>query len=75
MDSTTHELLNLTDEEFEILAELLESERIKLLIGIRHTDHRAYRDKLRHRLTVVEGLVQRYVPAVSEGAEKSHPGA
>jgi len=34
---TTHELLNLNREERAVLAELLESERAKLLIEIRHT--------------------------------------
>ncbi|MBZ5623445.1 MAG: hypothetical protein LAQ69_32690 [Acidobacteriia bacterium] len=59
MNSTTHELLNLSSEELAILAELLESARTRLLVEIRHTAHRAYRDELRHRLVVVEGLVER----------------
>jgi hypothetical protein len=41
----------------------LESEREKLLIEIRHTDHRAFRDDLRHRLAMVEGLLERCRPA------------
>ncbi|SPE42915.1 hypothetical protein SBA3_710024 [Candidatus Sulfopaludibacter sp. SbA3] len=68
MNSTPHELLNLTDEEFEILAGLLESERTKLLIGIRHTDHRAFRNELRHRLTLVERLIERCGSAISAGS-------
>ena len=59
MNSTTHESFNLSSEELAILTELLESERAKLLIEIRHTDHRAFRDELRRRLTLVEGLVER----------------
>lgn len=59
MNETTHESLNLSVEELTVLAELLESERVKLLIGIRHTHHRTFRDELRHRLTLVEGLVAR----------------
>jgi len=59
MDSTTHELLDFSAEELEILAELLDSERTRLLIGIRHTDHRAYRDELRHRLALIEKLIER----------------
>ncbi len=59
MNSTTEESLNLNSEELAILAELLESERTKLLIEIRHANHRAFRDELRHRLTLIEGLVQR----------------
>lgn len=59
MNSTTQESLNVTTEELAILAELLESERTKLLIEIRHAAHRAFRDELRHRLTLIEGLAQR----------------
>jgi hypothetical protein len=59
MNATTHEPLNLNGEEFAILTELLESERAKLLVEIRHTHHRAFRDELRRRLTLVEDLVER----------------
>jgi hypothetical protein len=53
-NATTHEPLNLNSEELAILAELLESERARLLVEIRHDHHRSSRDELRHRLTVVE---------------------
>jgi hypothetical protein len=59
MNATTHELLNLNSEELALLAELLESERAKLLIEIRHTHHRAFRDELHKRLALVEGLLER----------------
>jgi len=59
MNATTHELLNLNSEELAVLSELLESERTKLLIEIRHTHHRSFRDELRHRLALVEGLLER----------------
>jgi len=45
-------------EELTVLNELLESERSRLLVEIRHTDHRAFRDELRHRLEVVEHLLE-----------------
>jgi len=48
-----HQLPTLKEEELQILTELLESERVKLLIEIRHTDHRAYRDALRRRQEIV----------------------
>lgn len=54
MNSTAHESLNLSCEELEVLAELLESARARLLIEIRHTDHQAFRDELRKRLALVE---------------------
>jgi len=62
MNATTHEPLHMSAEELAILAELLESERVKLLVEIRHTHHRAYRDELRHRLLLVEGLAERCRP-------------
>jgi hypothetical protein len=49
----------MNEEEFRILTELLESERAKLLVEIRHTDHREFRDRLRERLQVVETLAGR----------------
>jgi hypothetical protein len=56
---TVHEVdLKLAGEELEVLDELLESERSRLLVEIRHTDHRSYRDELRHRLDVVEHLLE-----------------
>lgn len=51
--------LNLSGEEISILTELLESERAKLLVEIRHTVHRAFRDELRQRLSHVESLAER----------------
>ena len=64
MNATTHDPLNLSSEELAIIAELLESERAQLLIEVRHTDHRAYRDELRHRLAIVEGLVERCAASI-----------
>lgn len=75
MNSTTHDLLNLTSEEVRILAELLESARLRLLVEIRHTDHRAFRDELRHRLTLLEGLVDRCGLSVGADSEQTRTGA
>jgi len=50
---------HLAGEEVSIMDQLLESERSRLLVEIRHTDHRSYRDELRHRLDVVEQLLER----------------
>jgi hypothetical protein len=60
MSPTIPASLNLTSEESAILSELLESARIKLLVEIRHTHHRAYRDELRHRLDLVEDLAAHF---------------
>jgi len=49
----------LTSREMAILVEMLQSERNRLLVQIRHTDHRVYRDALCDRLKVVEDLAQR----------------
>jgi hypothetical protein len=59
VDATTHEPLNLDGEELATVAELLEEARTKLLVEIRRTDHRRFRDELRHRLTLVERLLER----------------
>jgi len=75
MNATTPGPLNLTNEELAILAELLESERTKLLIEIRHTDRRTFRDELRHRLVLVEGLAGRYHPALTASSATSGPSA
>jgi hypothetical protein len=48
-------------EEIALIAELLDSEQARLLVEIRHTDHRAYRDELRRRLDLVERLRQRWL--------------
>ena len=62
MNAPTHDPLNLNSEELAILAELLESERARLLVEIRHTHHRSFRDELRYRLALVEELVERCRP-------------
>ena len=48
----------LAGEELTVLNELLESERLRLMVEIRHTDHRVFRDELRHRLEIVEHLLE-----------------
>ncbi len=59
MNATTLEPLNLDTEERATLTELLEEARTKLLVEIRRTDHRRFRDELRQRLTLVERLLER----------------
>ena len=54
MNATSHEPLNLYSEELAVLAAVLESERVTLLMAIRHTHHRSFRDELRHWLALVE---------------------
>ena len=63
MSIVGHEPLNLSGEELALLAELLEAERTKLLVEIRHTDHRTYREELRRRLQIVESLAARCTAA------------
>jgi hypothetical protein len=58
MNAPNHELLSLSSDELVILTELLEAGRVELLVEIRHTHHRNYRDYLRKRLTVLEGLLE-----------------
>jgi hypothetical protein len=65
MNETSRIPFSVSSEELAILAELAESERTRLLVEIRHTDHRPYRQELRHRLDVVEGLAERLRPAAA----------
>jgi hypothetical protein len=59
VNTTTLEPLNLDAEERSTVMELLEDARTKLLVEIRRTDHRKFRDELRQRLTLVERLLER----------------
>ena len=59
MNSTALEPLNVEGEQLALLLELLESAHARMLVGIRHSDHRVFREELRHRLTVVEQLIER----------------
>jgi len=58
MNELTHEPLSLGSDELAILTELLEAGRVELLVEIRHTHHRNYRDYLRKRLAVIERLLE-----------------
>jgi len=60
--ATTLEPLNVEGEQLALLLELLESAHARMLVGIRHTDHRIFRDELRHRLAVIEELIERCPP-------------
>jgi hypothetical protein len=48
---------NLAGENLTVLNELLAAEQARLLVEIRHTDHRSYREELRRRLAIVEHLI------------------
>jgi hypothetical protein len=51
--------LTLTNEEWEIVQDLLERERRELPSEVRHTDKRDYRHKLEARLDMVESMIKR----------------
>ena len=60
MNPTTREPVSFSnEEELTFLAELLNAEQSRLLVGIRHADHREYRDELRRRLDLAERLMKR----------------
>ena len=50
--------LNLAGEELAVLNGLLETEQARLLVEIRHTDHRSFREDLRRKLEIVERLIE-----------------
>ena len=56
------DLIELEAGERALLLELLESAQARLLVEIRHTGHRVFRDELRARLTRVETLIERLRP-------------
>ncbi len=56
MDALTNTPLKLSSEQMLLLAELIATERAKLLIEIRHTDKRTYREELTRRLGQLEDL-------------------
>jgi len=51
--------IKLSDEEWELIAELLEQERGNLHPEIRHTDSPQVHDDLQKRLVSVNGLLER----------------
>ncbi len=55
--------VDLAPGEAEILIELLERERQYLPVEIHHSSTAKYREQLRRRLDVVEGILQRVRPA------------
>jgi hypothetical protein len=59
METTTLTPLVVTDEERDIVVELLDRERAKLPIEIRHTRTGKFRDILKRRLYVVTELLHR----------------
>jgi hypothetical protein len=63
MNSTAPDLADLSQEERALVAELLNSECAKLLVEIRHTERRTYREELKRRLATVERLAARFGPA------------
>lgn len=57
METTPAVTFNLSGEELTVLHQMLEAEQARLLVEIRHTDHRAYREELRRRLALVERMI------------------
>ena len=55
----TGEPLDFSGEEITFLAELLDAEQARLLVGIRHAFHREYRDELSRRFDLAERLIKR----------------
>jgi len=52
----------LTEEEWDLVIELLERKRSELPIQIHHARARDFRDQLRKRLDLVDQLLQRLTP-------------
>jgi hypothetical protein len=52
-------MLNITDEEREFLTEFLEEKYKQMLHEINHTDTLEYKEMLRHKLDLLEGLISK----------------
>jgi len=62
------DLQALAGEELDLVVELLEAERRDLPSEIRRTGEGAFRDRLHHRLHVVDALLHRLHPAEPHNA-------
>lgn len=51
--------LTLSDSEWDLITELLESEHKQLLVEIRHTHAAAYKETLRIRMNAIEAMLER----------------
>lgn len=49
---------NLSEEEIDLIAELVDRERKQLLVETRHTDSRHLRTELQKRLTLVQEILE-----------------
>jgi hypothetical protein len=59
MDIVANEPVQLNSEELELVVDMLDREQARLHFEMRHTDKRAYREEMKHRLVVVESLLGR----------------
>ena len=59
MEETLHAPISLSNDEHEFMLEILEREQAKLLVEIRHTDNRHYREELHRRLDLLNHLFER----------------
>ena len=57
MDTIPAVSFHLSGDELTVFKELMEGEQARLLVEIRHTDHRSFREELRRRLALVERLI------------------
>ena len=73
MSPANPETPNLSSAELAVLAELLESERARLAIAIRHTADPALRDVLWRKLGLLEGLSVRWAPPAPTGPTPVSP--
>lgn len=59
METTTVHSFALSDDEREVVREVLESEDVRMAVEIRHTDKRAFREELKRRQHLVEEVLAR----------------
>lgn len=59
MNPATRLQTELSDAEWDLIVEVLEAKRAELPTEIHHTAKLAYRDELRRRLDLIEGLLEK----------------
>ena len=62
-------MFDITEEERNYLRELLEAKRTELFHELHHTDARDFKEFLRERLALVEGLSSKLAEARPPGAD------
>jgi hypothetical protein len=71
MNPATWPQPELNDAEWDLILQLLEAKSVVLPTEIHHTHKLAYRNELRHRLALVEALIEKLKPSLEQEARSA----